>query len=230
MERSITPYRHAGISRHAGLAPLLAFVAGYVDATSFFAFGGMFVAQATGSLVVAGSAFETGGFDVLKVAAIPAFILAGVVTTAVIRSFGKDTEHALAAALFAEAALVAGLAASPLLFPHDALLPGLFGLGAMGVQSALVRLLLSGGSTNVMTTNLTQLSIDLEGALAGLARQQTDRAALASLRRVALLILGFIGGVAVGSLGFHIAGSAGVVLMVAVLAALSLGAWVHALP
>lgn len=230
MERSITAVRHAGTTSHDGVAPLLAFVAGYVDATTFLAFGGLFVAQATGSLVVAGSAFESGTFDVLKVAAIPAFILAGVVTTAVIRSFGKDTEHALAAALFAEAALVAGLAISALLMPHDALLPGLFGLGAMGVQSALVKLLLTGGSTNVMTTNLTQLSIDLEGVLAGLARQRADRAALASLRRVALLVLGFVGGVAIGSLGFHIAGSAGVVLMVAVLAALSLCAWVHALP
>lgn len=230
MERSITTGRHAGTSSHHGLAPLLAFVAGYVDATTFLAFGGLFVAQATGSLVVAGSAFQAGSFEVLKIAAIPAFVLAGVVTTAVIRGFGKDTEHALAAALFAEAALVAGLAVSALLMPHDALLPGLFGLGAMGVQSALAKLLLSGGSTNVMTTNLTQLSIDLEGALAGLASQRTDPATLASLRRVALLISGFIGGVAIGSVGFHIAGSAGVVLMVAVLAALSLCAWVHALP
>lgn len=230
MERSIKLGRHAGTSSYDGLAPLLAFVAGYVDATTFLAFGGLFVAQATGSLVVAGSAFESGSFDVLKIAAIPAFVLSGIITTALVRSFGKDTEHALAAALFLEAALVAGLALSALLMPHDALLPGLFGLGAMGVQSALARLLLAGGSTNVMTGNLTQLSIDLEGALAGLAGQRSDHAALASLRRVTLLILGFVGGVAIGSLGFHIAGTAGVVLMVAVLAALSLCAWVHALP
>ena len=229
MERSINAGNRTGTS-YEGLAPLLAFVAGYVDATTFLAFGGLFVAQATGSLVVAGSAFEVGGADVLKLAAIPAFVLAGVLTTAVVRSFGTEREHALAAALFMEAALVAGLALSALLTPGDPLLPALFGLGAMGVQSALVRLLLSSGSTNVMTTNLTQLSIDLEGALAGLARRRTDRAALASLRRVALLVLGFLAGVLVGSVGFHIAGSAGVVLMVAVLAALSLCAWIHALP
>lgn len=230
MERSITTGRPAGTSSQDGLAPLLAFVAGYVDATTFLAFGGLFVAQATGSLVVAGSAFETGSVDVLKIAAIPAFVLAGIVTTAIIRGFGKDAEHALAAALFAEAALVAGLAVSALLIPHDALLPGLFGLGAMGVQSALAKLLLNGGSTNVMTGNLTQLSIDLEGALAGLVHRKTERAAFASLRRVTLLLFGFVGGVAMGSLGFHIAGAAGIVLMVAVLAALSLCAWVHALP
>jgi|APFEC2959095171_1045051.scaffolds.fasta_scaffold01350_12 uncharacterized membrane protein YoaK (UPF0700 family) len=229
MERSIMAGSPTGTS-YEGLAPLLAFVAGYVDATTFLAFGGLFVAQATGSLVVAGSAFEAGGADILKLAAIPAFILAGIVTTAVVRSFGPDREHALAAALFMETVLVAGLALSALLIPHDALLPGLFGLGAMGVQSALVRLMLSGGSTNVMTTNLTQLSIDIEGALAGLARNHIDRTALASLRRVALLILGFLAGVLVGSVGFHIAGSAGVVLMVAVLAALALCAWIHALP
>ncbi|RYE45745.1 MAG: DUF1275 domain-containing protein [Hyphomicrobiales bacterium] len=78
----MTTSRHAGTSSHDGLAPLLAFVASYVDATTFLTFGGFFVAQATGSLVVAGSAFETGNIDVLKLAAIPAFALAGFVTTA----------------------------------------------------------------------------------------------------------------------------------------------------
>lgn len=229
MERSIIAANRTRTS-YEGLSTLLAFVAGYVDATTFLAFGGLFVAQATGSLVVAGSAFEVGGADILKLAAIPAFVLAGIVTSAVVRSFGAEQAHALAAALFMEAALVAGLALSALLLPHDPLLPGLFGLGAMGVQSALVRLLLGSGSTNVMTTNLTQLSIDIEGALAGFARHRRDAAAVASLRRVALLILGFLAGVLVGSAGFHIAGSAGVVLMVAVLAALSLCTFVNALP
>ena len=45
--------------------------------------------------------------------------------------------------------------------PPSAFVAVLFGLSAMGAQSALVRLLLRGvASTNVMTTNTTQIAID----------------------------------------------------------------------
>jgi hypothetical protein len=43
----------------------------------------------------------------------------------------------------------------------------MFGLTAMGVQSALVRLLIKGAaSTNVMTTNASQIAVDATQALA----------------------------------------------------------------
>jgi hypothetical protein len=57
-----------------------------------------------------------------------------------------------------------------------ALAAGLFGLSAMGVQSAFVRLLMRGApSTNVMTTNTTQVAIDATEIL--LARLWTSRSA-----------------------------------------------------
>jgi uncharacterized membrane protein YoaK (UPF0700 family) len=58
--------------------------------------------------------------------------------------------------------LIAGIAGSPFNVRGAPLevAAGLFGLSAMGVQSALVQLLMRGTpSTNVMTTNTTQLSI-----------------------------------------------------------------------
>lgn len=205
-----------------GVAPLLAFVAGYVDATTFLAFNGLFVAQATGSLVVASSAFETGAVDTLKVAAIPVFVTVGVATAALVRRFGIARDTAFATVLTIEAVLVACLTASGLLWPSNPLVAGLFGLAAMGVQSALARLLLSSGSTNVMTTNLTQFATDLEAALATFVTRKSDHAALTSLLRIGAVILGFCGGVAVGSFGFHVTGMAGVALMVAVLVAMAL--------
>lgn len=203
------------------VAPLLAFVAGYVDATTFLAFSGFFVAQATGSVVVAASAFETGSTDFLKVAAIPVFVLAGVATAAMVRRFGDARDSAFATVLMVEAVLVAALALSAWL-QTDALLPALFGLGAMGVQSTVARMLLGGGSTNVMTTNLTQFSVDLEAVIAGVVSGRPNRSALVSLERYAGVIVGFSVGVAAGSVSFRIAGTTGVVLMVGVLIATSI--------
>ena len=57
----------------------LGFVAGYVDSCTFLAFNSLFVAQVTGSFVVAGSELvaDNDGF-LIKVLAIPVFFAAGV--------------------------------------------------------------------------------------------------------------------------------------------------------
>ena len=67
-----------------------------------------------------------------------------------------------------ESLLLAGQLVTVLVVPDmsdpdqpTALAAGLFGLSAMGVQSAFVRLLMRGTpSTNVMTTNTTQVAIE----------------------------------------------------------------------
>jgi uncharacterized membrane protein YoaK (UPF0700 family) len=206
---------------------LLAFVAGYVDVTTFLAFNGLFVAQVTGSLVVAGSAFDTGEAAFLKVAAIPVFLVAGMATTMVVRAFGEHKALAFAATLVAEAAIIAAMVILSIVLPHDVVMAPLAGLAAMGVQSAMARLLLSGyGSTNVMTSNLTQLSIDIEGALAGYVRGRPDPQALSGAERIGLVLATFTLGVAIGSIAFKVLGMAGLVLMSATLVAMA--AWIAA--
>jgi len=61
---------------------LLSFTAGFVDACTFLALFGLFVAQVTGSFVVVGAEFVTHDEGVLiKVLAIPVFFGAGLLTT-----------------------------------------------------------------------------------------------------------------------------------------------------
>src|SRR5262245_48140322 len=153
-----------------GVPTLLAFVAGYVDSCTFLAFSGLFVAQLTGSFVTAGSEFvaSNDGF-LVKVLAIPTFFAAGMATTVLVRVLGVADWRALVATLALEALLLVGItwvgwlaSPAPATWSHAATVAALFGLAAMGVQSAMARLLLSEyAPTNVMTTNTTQLSIDL---------------------------------------------------------------------
>jgi len=148
---------------------LLSFTAGFVDACTFLALFGLFVAQVTGSFVVVGAEFVTHDEGVLiKVLAIPVFFGAGLATTIFAEVLRRRGRAALAWTLVVEcvlltAFLVLGLVAP---FRHDPNAPptiaaALLGLSAMGVQSAAVRLLMPGvASTNVMTTNTTLFAID----------------------------------------------------------------------
>jgi uncharacterized membrane protein YoaK (UPF0700 family) len=153
-----------------GIVPvLLSFVAGYVDACTFLALFGVFVAHVTGSFVVAVAQLVTHGRGVaVGVLGVPTFFLAGVATTITVKIAERRGRPAISATLALEALLLLGLFASCLMGapqrpPHapPVLIASLFGLSAMGVQSAMVRLLIKGApSTNVMTTNTTQLAID----------------------------------------------------------------------
>ena len=152
------------------IPPILSFVAGYVDSCKFLSLFGLFVAQVTGSFVLTGTLFvmQKPGV-VIKLAEIFAFFLAGVATTVLVRSAERGGRSPLPSALALEAMLLTGLlvlwaVASPLPGPDTptVLFASLSGLSAMGVQSALVRLMLQASpSTNVMTTNTTQLAIDM---------------------------------------------------------------------
>src|SRR5215813_9782605 len=146
---------------------LLSFIAGYVDSCTFLALFGLYVAQLTGSFVLVGTetVVHDAGFAI-KLLAIPMFGLAGALTTVIVRrSRGRA---ALPATLALEAALLVGLFAAwrvgaPFTGRGDpaVLWASLCGLSAMGVQSALVRLLAKGSpSTNVMTTNTTLFAVD----------------------------------------------------------------------
>src|ERR1700754_2307041 len=144
------------------LPPLLSFAAGFIDSFTVLALFGMFVAQVTGSFVLAAAAFVTKEQGALtKVLAIPVFLLAAVVTTVLAVVLERRGRAPLVWALGLECAaltsfLAVVLIGTPLTNPNEAAVvaASLLGLFAMGTQSATVRLLMrSVASTNVMTTN-----------------------------------------------------------------------------
>ena len=82
--------RPAPATMPARMPALLSFLAGYVDSCTFLALFGLFVAQVTGSFVLAGTLFVTHHHGVvIKIMAIPAFFLAGVGTTVIVRRLAR---------------------------------------------------------------------------------------------------------------------------------------------
>jgi uncharacterized membrane protein YoaK (UPF0700 family) len=203
---------------------LLSVVAGYVDACTFVALFGLFVAQVTGSFVIAGTApvaHQTG--FLLKALAIPAFMVAAVAATvlaAITRTAGRTAWPWVLGleGILLIAFLWIGLANSPLHSPDEpaALMAGLCGLAAMGVQSASVRLLAHGApSTNVMTTNTTQFAIDATQLLLGRFRIAAGAECYRQLEigkvrqrlvETARVMIGFFAGVVLGALAFRLFG------------------------
>jgi uncharacterized membrane protein YoaK (UPF0700 family) len=203
---------------------LLSFVAGYVDACTFLALFGLFVAQVTGSFVIAGTepVVHGAGF-LIKSLAIPIFVLAAVATTILVSVTRSKSQSAWPWVLGLEGLLLIaflwiGLRNSPLGDPDRpaALMAALCGLAAMGVQSAAVRLLAQGApSTNVMTTNTTQFAIDatqliLAGFRAGTADEFLWHSEIGKLRRrfaeTARVMVGFFVGVVLGAMAFRLFG------------------------
>lgn len=222
---------------------LLSFVAGYVDACTFLALFGLFVAQVTGSFVVVGAQLVASDHEVLvKVLAIPAFFVAAVVTTVLVKGAARSERDALPLALGLELALLVGflgvsLEGAPFRDANAplAVLAALLGLSAMGVQSALVRLLMQGyASTNVMTTNTTQLAIDVaELVIAWWARRRRPAdtgaaTAFTSARsrcgRLFSIVLAFLVGTGAGALGFVAAGLTSLLAAIGIVLALCLWA------
>jgi uncharacterized membrane protein YoaK (UPF0700 family) len=214
--------------------PLLSFTAGYVDACTFLALFGLYVAQVTGSFVTVGAGLvaHEDGF-LLKVLAIPVFFASGVFATVLAEVLRRRGHSALLWTLVLEYALLAGLLALGLVAPFArdpgaplTLLAAMLGLSAMGVQSASVRLLMPGvASTNVMTTNTTLFAIDTGELLLGWhGRRQGDAASaekfIAARNRLADLIplgLGFISGSVAGALAFAWIGMPSLAVILAIL-------------
>src|ERR1700722_12761723 len=147
----------------------LGFVAGFIDACTFFSLFHFFVAQLTGSFVIVGGEFvELDQAMLVPVLAIPVFFLIGVSTRLLLVWSGRTGWTALTAGFAVELALVvaffvAGMIGAPFVSANAplAVASSLLGISAMGVQSTLVGLLMHDvASTNVMTTNTTQLAID----------------------------------------------------------------------
>jgi uncharacterized membrane protein YoaK (UPF0700 family) len=190
------------------LPVVLSTTAGAVDVIGFLALGGLFMAHITGNLVIVAAHYVTGGFSqVGPLLSVPVFIaVLGMVTLAA-ETVEKAGYKARQVLLILQAALLAGCLGLGVGFGPFAdadrpiaVLVGMLGVAAMATQNALVKLALEGApSTAVMTTNTTQLSIDL----ATLARGWGDPDDLARARHRASLtfpcVVGFVAGCAAGA-------------------------------
>ena len=217
----------------------LAAVAGFVDACTFLGLFGFFVAQVTGSYVLIGAQPVAGWPSVVAVVAVPVFFAGGVAATLAAVAGEALARRPLTAVLALETLMLVGFAATFAIGPLSAMettavVASMFGLAAMGVQSALVRLLMRGApSTNVMTTNTTQIAIDAtqlawtwlcrNDALPAEAMRQRE-ACRRRLRNGLALPLGFLLGTLAGAAGFAWIGYPALAAPVAAVGALAVWA------
>ncbi|MDA0218104.1 MAG: YoaK family protein [Proteobacteria bacterium] len=215
------------------LVILLAFVAGWVDASSFVGLDHVMAAHITGNLVVLASDVAQGftGKDSLKVVILPVFFLGVMLVTLVHDRFIAriaGSVRQLARLLECEAGLIAlsgllGIWVSLTGIEQDfwiALLvvtPVTFG---MAVQNAAHRLYPAiGPATTVMTGNITQFFIDKARALGG----RTSVSKIDDMPRneniLPLLILAFGTGCVTGALATAAVGNGAFLLAAAVVVA-----------
>jgi uncharacterized membrane protein YoaK (UPF0700 family) len=187
---------------------VLSTTAGAVDIVGFLALGGLFTAHITGNVVVLAAHYVTGGFsEVGPLLSVPVFVAVLGAVTLASRAAERAGYQSRRGLLVLQAALlggclVLGTGFGP--FPNAdrplAVFVGMLGVAAMATQNALIKLARPGlPSTAVMTTNITQLTIDLT-ALAG---HQGDPDDLAQARRRAIVtfpcVVGFVAGCAAGA-------------------------------
>jgi uncharacterized membrane protein YoaK (UPF0700 family) len=193
---------------HWLLPSVLSITAGSVDVIGFLSLGGLFTAHITGNLVILAVHYVTGRFGELgPLLSVPVFV---AVLGLVALTFGaSERPRASRRALLVLHAflLAAFLGIGVWLGPFNnadsgpAVCVGMLGVSAMATQNALVRLVLPGSPTTaVMTTNTTQLTIDL----ATLIRKRAGPEERAKVRKGASAtfppVLGFIIGCASGAL------------------------------
>jgi uncharacterized membrane protein YoaK (UPF0700 family) len=184
---------------------LLATTAGAADTIGFLALGGLFSAHITGNVVVLAAHYTVGGFSQAgPLLAIPVFVaVLGAVALVFER---RQNAGSLRALLFVQAALLSGclglgIKFGPFTNPDSAMavLVGMLAVAAMATQNAMVKLAMQSPSTAAMTTNTTQLVLDL----ASLILRKKDGGELAETRRRAKAtsgcLAGFVGGCVAGA-------------------------------
>jgi uncharacterized membrane protein YoaK (UPF0700 family) len=190
------------------LPAVLSTTAGAVDVIGFLTLGGLFTAHITGNVVIVAAHYVTGGFSqVGPLLAVPVFMAVLALVTLASGAIARAGSPPLRPLLLLQAVLLAGFLGLGVgfgRFPNAdspmAVLAGMFGVAAMATQNVLVKLALKDvPSTAVMTTNITQLTVDL----ATLARSRADPDELAKARRRARMtfacVIGFVVGCAAGA-------------------------------
>lgn len=193
-------------------AIFLAFNAGFIDTVGFIGLFGLFTAHVTGNFVLIGATIVTHNTGVIaKLLALPTFILAVAVTSFCMRRQRSNRPVAIASVLiFQILLLTAFMAAALWLGPFRngdqpaAIVTGLIGVLAMGVQNAAARTVFSEMSpTTVMTGNVTQIVIDLVGLT---DKVSPDPAARARIRKMLPPVVAFGAGAIGAGLSFFTLG------------------------
>lgn len=148
---------------------ILSWVAGYVDTAGFLALNGLFTAHVTGNLVVAGAELAGARQEAVwvRLAVIPVFIAAVVITSLIVRTRSARLSHLLCFEVIALLGFAAvGIVTIPIgqsrVDAPSMFTVGSIGVFAMGIRNALMREYLgSTAPTTVMTGNLTQFVISL---------------------------------------------------------------------
>src|SRR5450830_1170931 len=180
----------------------LAFLAGYVDTLGFVALFGLFTAHVTGNFILIGAA------------------LARLFIVAIERRGGPALTLALSLQLLLLAGfMVFGILAAPVgvaVSPY-AMTAGLLGTAAMGVHSAISRLLLTQlAPTSMMTGNVTQIVIDSIDVLRGVA----DGGTAARCMKFFWTILAFGIGAIAAAFAYHAFGFAALLVPILILSGL----------
>jgi uncharacterized membrane protein YoaK (UPF0700 family) len=216
-------------TRLAGVTGVgMAFVGGYVDVIGFVLLFGLFVAHATGNIVMlgVGLAGDAGGLAT-KLLALPVFIGAVAAVYALIRwrnARGQPCEVLVLALqavlllifmLLTVWALPAGSANAP-----PVMLAGLTGVVAMAVQNVAARVVFTHlAPTTMMTGNVTQMAIDIVDLVS--ARGRPDAALRARIRKTWPPVAAFAFGAIGGAIGVLVAGAWSLALGVVVVAVLA---------
>ncbi|KVD07967.1 hypothetical protein WI80_01240 [Burkholderia ubonensis] len=211
---------------------ILAAVAGFVDTLSFVALFGLFTAHVTGNFVLIGAGIAGFGQGILmKLSVFPAFVCGVVASSLIARSLSARPAWQGARALQAVQAVLllgfcaAGVWATPITQPDSlpALLAGIVGTFAMGVQNAHPRVIPRAGVPNtVMTGNVTQAILDVVDLLSAGTADSVRATARARFAKMLPAIVAFALGAACGALGFRYVGFLALLAPVCALAALAL--------
>ena len=186
---------------------ILSLTAGSTDIIGFLGLDGLFTAHITGNIVVLAAHMVAGDPAIFSyMLSVPVFMLVLLLTRVLASGLERSGLSTLPPLLllqlvFLAAFLGLGVTAGPWR-NADALLAviaGMFGVAAMAVQNALVRISLKGSPTTaVMTTNVTQFVLDLGEILVG-----GDAAKIGEARNRAMhalpVILGFTIGCGIGA-------------------------------
>jgi uncharacterized membrane protein YoaK (UPF0700 family) len=193
---------------------ILSLIAGFADTATFIHLSGLFSSHVTGNFVLLAASLQksTGGEEILKLLALPAFVLAVALATLIHDRLRRDEAEEVLDCRLAPAAGVLLLLGASLAFLYgrpggagpmtlaDAA-AGMITVVAMGVQNAIHRFAAPlGPPTTVMTGNVTQLTVLASRRLTrGPANAEKAPAPAFSLPGLAWLAFAFAAGCAISA-------------------------------